>query len=362
MLTVNIDSLAARVAQIAWIAFTVYTAILVFDTIRRNGVLQGTMRLLTFRILLPFAVSVGLQVLSMSIVFVAPQQVGVVVSAWSPNGIRPKALSPGLHFIIPLIEAEAKFPTYWQTYTMSGKFQEGAENGNDAIRARTSDGQEVELDTSVIFRIEEQQAVTIYTDWQQRYVEDFVRPVIRGYVRRQVSQFTVQEVNSSARSDLEALLDRLLREEFADKGLILDQFLLRDVSFSAQYASAVEEKQVALEGEVRTRYQAQQEVNLAEGRATAIRLEAEAQADALRQIAEALETNDQLLTYSYIQRLAPEIDVMLLPNDAPFLFPLPDIQSTQLVTTPLQSNLPITSPLPTTTPSPTPTREVAESE
>jgi regulator of protease activity HflC (stomatin/prohibitin superfamily) len=324
MVTINIDSLLETASRIGWSIYIVYVVALTVRNAIRYGPVRAGLELLTLKVLVPFLLPLLLNLLSLSIVFIAPQEVGVVVSVISPGGIRPQAVRAGLHFIVPILESDAKYPTYWQTYTMSAKPTEGQKLGNDSIRARTSDGQEVLIDTSVIFRIDEQQAVTIYTDWQERYIQDFVRPVIRAIVRRQVSQFTVEEVNSSSRRDLEALLDRLLEAEFSDKGLILDQFLLRDIAFSLEYAAAIEKKQVALEGQQRTEYEAQQVINLAEGNAQAIRLEADARADALKTIAEALAGNQDLLTYTYIEKLAPDINVMLLPSDSPFLFPLPD--------------------------------------
>ncbi|MGB1249013.1 MAG: prohibitin family protein [Candidatus Promineifilaceae bacterium] len=359
MQSLDLDLLLQIASQITWVFFSVYVVTVTIRSAIRHGILRAGLELLTFRVLLPLMLPIVMSLISMSVVFVHPQQVGVVVSIMLPGGVRPEAMPAGLHFIIPLIEYEVIYPISWQTYTMSSKVGEGNVLGDDSIRARTSDGQEVLIDTSVIFRIDREQAVTLYIDWQERYIEDFMRPVLRGYVRRQVSQFTVEEVNSSSRRDLEALLDRLLLDEFEDKGLVLDQFLLRDIAFSPEYALAVEKKQVALEGQQQTLYEAQQAINIAtgnasaieieaNGRATAIKLEAEAEAEALKLIAAALETNDQLLTYAYIEQLAPNIDVMLLPNDAPFLFPLPDLKQndvvTQTITTTVEETLEIVPP------------------
>ena len=343
MLDANVDILFSLIARVSWIFFLIYTLLVLVRSAAKNGLLRAGLELLTFNVLLPLFVPISLSLVSMSIVFVPPQETAVIVSVLAPDGVRPDALRSGLHLIVPFLEFEVRYPVYWQTYTMSNRALEGDTIGDDSISARTSDGQEVLIDTSVIFRLDRNQAVTIYIDWQERYTEDFIRPVVRGFVRQQVSQFTVEEVNSSARADLEAALDALLKEEFADKGLVLDQFLLRNISFTSEYASAVEQKQVALEGQLRTEYEAQQAINLATGRgaaveieaaanARAIELEAAARADALKLIADALATNDQLLTYSYIEKLTPNIDVMLLPADAPFLFPLPELQPSQTMT------------------------------
>jgi regulator of protease activity HflC (stomatin/prohibitin superfamily) len=333
MLEYDIDRLIDIVAWIAWLVFTIYTLDIFVRTFWREGFVLALIQLFSFRVLVPLVFVMLVSLLSLSLVFIQPQEVGVVVSVTTPGGIRPQPMRPGLHWIIPFLERTVRYPTYWQTYTMSNSPDEGTILGDDSIRARTSDGQEVRMDCSVIFRIDTEQAVLIHTDWQNRYIEDFVRPVIRGVVRTQVSQFKVNEVNSSARRDLEAALNNFLRAEFADKGLLLDQFLLRDITFTPEYAASVEQKQIALEGEQQSTYQAAQIRNLAEGRADAIEIEARSQARALTLIADALEQNPDLLTYHYVEKLAPNIRVMLVPNNAPLILPLPDLAQGALPTT-----------------------------
>ena len=48
------------------------------------------------------------------------------------------------------------------------------------------------------------------------------------------------------------------------------------------------------------------------------------EAEALRLIAEALSRNPELLTYRYIEKLAPSIRTMLVPADMPYVLPIPD--------------------------------------
>ena len=56
-----------------------------------------------------------------------------------------------------------------------------------------------------------------------------------------------------------------------------------------------------------------------------MRVKAEAEADALRLIADALKEDKDLITYRYVEKLSPGIRVMLVPNDNPYLLPLPDL-------------------------------------
>lgn len=333
----NLDQLLNTLSLITWIFTAIFTIVVFVRSFFDDGLTIALLRLFSLRVMVPVLLAVLISLLSSAVVFVQPTDVGVVISLVSPGGIRPQPLRSGLHVIIPVLENEVSYPISWQTYTMSGKPTEGQKTGDDSIRARTSDGQEVRLDSSIIFRISQDRVVTLHIDWQSRYIDDFVRPVVRGVVRTQVSQFTVQEVNSSARRDLEITLERLLRNEFAAKGLIVDQFLVRDITFTDEYAAAIELKQVALEDEERTLHQAQQMRNLAEGRrdqlkteasgeAEATLLKADAQAKALKLISESLNGDPKLLTYEYISKLSPNIRVMLVPNNSPLMLPLPDLE------------------------------------
>jgi regulator of protease activity HflC (stomatin/prohibitin superfamily) len=65
----------------------------------------------------------------------------------------------------------------------------------------------------------------------------------------------------------------------------------------------------------------------AQAEAEARVIQAKAEAEALALIAQVLAENPDLLTYQYINKLSPNVQVMLLPNNAPFLFPLPDLQN-----------------------------------
>jgi regulator of protease activity HflC (stomatin/prohibitin superfamily) len=335
-----LDQSLSFIAIASWIIAGIVLLIYFWHTVQRAGIPAAIRGLLRWRIFILLLVLVCISLLSAALVFIQPQQIGVVVSIVSADGYRDQPLRSGLHWIVPLAEEVHTYPIYWQTYTMSGKMFEGQMRGDDSISARTSDGQEVFIDCSVIFRIDTLQAVRIYIDWQNRYVEDFVRPVLRGIIRTQVSQYKVDEVNSFKRLDLERDLGKEVGTVFSDKGFILDRFILRNITFSKEYSASVEQKQVAYQEMTRTVYQAQQVKNLAEGEANKIRIEAGAQAEAikvkanaqaqaLQVISDVLMKNENLLTYQYIDKLAPGIKVMLVPNNSPFLLPLPDLGLTE---------------------------------
>ena len=223
---------------------------------------------------------------SSGLVFINPEERGVVISAVAPDGYRKEALHPGLHWIIPFAENVKVYPISRQTYTMSIAPYEGAVQGDDSIAARTLDGQEIYIDASVIFSIDPNKVVQVHIDWQDRYT-DLVRAQIRGIIRDVVSQYTVTEVVSTKRFEMVKSITDNLRVKVEENGLILDDFVLRNIAFSAEYAASVEQKQIAEQQAQQAKFvieskkkEAEQARQVAKGLADAAVTKAQGEADA----------------------------------------------------------------------------------
>ncbi|MEJ2605926.1 MAG: SPFH domain-containing protein [Anaerolineales bacterium] len=296
--------------------------------------------------------AIVLTTVSAGLVFVQPEERGVVISAFAPLGYRETALQPGLRWVIPFAENVVTYPISRQTYTMSIAPEEGQIRGDDSVAARTSDNQEVLIDASVIYAIDPKKVISVHIQWQDRYSIDLVRAVSRGVIRDEASQFSVAEIVSAKRTELIQGIDETMSTKLSENGLILVDFILRNIQFSPEYAASVEQKQIAEQQAQQAAFvvqqreqEAEQARKVAEGEADALRInaegradarliEAEAEAKALKLIAEALRDNPDLLTFEYIQKLADQIRVMLVPNDNPFLLPLPSLEEEGAVTVP----------------------------
>lgn len=305
--------------------------------------------------------------LSAGLVFIQPEERGVVISAVNPDGYRSVPLQPGLNWIVPFFESVVTYPISKQTYTMSIAPLEGQIRGDDSVTARTADGQEIFVDASVIFAIDPDDVVQLHITWQNRYSDDLVRPLSRGVIRGAVSQFGVQEVYSTKRTEMSQLIADDLSRRLSENGLFLSDFILRNITFSPEYAASVEQKQIAEQQAEQARFvvdqrkqEAEQARQVAQGKADAVVIEAEgsaeariieaeAEAQALELIAEALQDNSDLLTYQYITKLSPNIQAMLLPSNTPYLLPLPTLGPLAPGTTTSMPTLQPT-PEPTTTP------------
>lgn len=334
----NVADVLRAMTTVTWLA-ALGVIVLVVARAGRGKPVKGA----TAAILGLIALAVLMTVVSAGLVFIQPEERGVVVSALAPKGYREEALQPGLRWVVPFLENVVVYPISQQTYTMSIAPLEGAVQGDDSVTARTADGQELFIDASIIFAIDPDKVIDVHIDWKNRYVDELVRPQSRGIIRAAASQYGVEEIVSSKRDDFQATMETGLGEKLAENGLIMTDFVLRNITFSPEYAASVEQKQIAEQQAQQAKLvveqrkqeaeqarqtaqgQADAAVIAAQGRAKARLLEADAEAKALELIAAALRGNPDLITYNYVQRLAPGIQVMLVPNDNPFLLPLPTL-------------------------------------
>jgi regulator of protease activity HflC (stomatin/prohibitin superfamily) len=331
----NIATAVQGLATLAWLVTGGLVVIAVMRASRGRPIKRATSMGIVLVVIALMFTGVGF-----GLVFIEPDQRGVVVSPYDPAGYRTEALTPGLHWIIPG-ETVKKYSISRQTYTMSVAANEGDIYGDDSIRARTKDGQEVFIDASVIYQIDFTKVISLHINWQDRYQNEVVRPLSRGIIRDIASQFGVEEIVSTKRTELESLITDEMAAKLAENDLLLVDFVLRDIHFSEEYAAAVEQKQIAeqqaLQAEfvVETRKQEAEQarqvaqgqadaaVIAAQGAAQATILQAQAQAEAWRLIAVVLKDNPDLLTYEYIQKIAPNLSVIYLPSGTPLLLPSP---------------------------------------
>jgi regulator of protease activity HflC (stomatin/prohibitin superfamily) len=348
-------------ALVTWVAFFGIFALVMLRASRNTPVRSGGLIVI---IALIFAVIFSS--VSSGVVFINASERGVVISAVSPKGYRDTALDPGLHWIVPFLESVKTYSVAKQTYTMSSTPNEGAITGNDSITALTSDGQEVNVDASVIFEIDALKVIPLHLTWQDRYTDDLIRPMARGTIRDAFSQYTVEQVYSSKRAELTSVISDQLFKKLSDNGLLMDSFILRNVTFSKEFSASIEQKQIADQQAQQAKFvveqrkqEAEQVRQVAQGRADAAvivakgdaqsrLISADAESKSLKLIADALRGNPDLLNYQYITKLSPNISTMLLPSNSPFLLPLPG--STTTGNTLLPNNTPPTNPLPTAVP------------
>ena len=333
----NIADVVRAVAGFAWLIFIGLLVLTVARTSRRQptrsiGTIAGV----------ALVVALLLSILGTGLVFLQANQYAVVRSAFQPNGYRAQPLGPGLHWIVPFVESvpsEYIYSVARQTYTMSANTGEGQVAGDDSIRARTKDGQEVYIDASIIYSIDITKVIQLHINWQNRYEDQVVRPTARNAIRDAVSQYGVEEIVSTKRAEMESLISDSITQKFLLNDLVMVDFLLRDIHFSDEYAAAVEQKQIAEQQAQQAKLVVEQKKQEAEqarqvaqgsadaaviaskGAAEARLIQAQAEAKANELLAASL--TPALVQYQYILKLAPGVQTIFIPSGNQFILPLP---------------------------------------
>jgi len=341
----NIVDVIRSLAGFAWLG-AIGLGVLAIARASRN---QGSKGIGT-TVVIVLVLAIVLTTLGAGLVYVESNERGVVKTI-SAGGVRPEALGPGLHWILPVVEQVVTYSISNQSYTMSAATQEGQVTGDDSIRARTKDGQEVILDASVLYRIDPKKVVQLHIVWQNNYENGIIRPEARGIIRDAASQYGVEEVVSTKRLEMVQYITDELSKTLSDNNLELVDFILRDIHFSDEYAAAVETKQIAEQQAQQAKFvveqkkqeaeqarqvaqgQADAAVIAAKGAADAQIIQAEAQAKANELIGQSIQDNPEILQYQYILKLSPSIQTIFIPSGNQFILPLPNTTTTPTVPT-----------------------------
>jgi len=318
-----IATMLSGLATLFWLGLVAYVAWVFVERSRRR---ERKIRISVIAVILVGALLSS--ALSASIVVVDAGEVGVVFNAFV--GTRGTPLYPGMHLIIPYVETVYRYPTQEQVYTMTQtpsaeQVAYGAMQ-DDTLWSPTREGLQVGIDSSTRYAIDPRQSPHVHNSFRNTYVEVLIRPTIRSVVRHYVSQNMVTDIYGPKRREIQIAIENDIRERFEQEGFLLLSFDIRNVNFTPDYAQSIEEKQIAQQQAEQMQYVLQREQQEAErkrveakGVKDAAIIKAEGEAEALRLISDALAKNPSLLTYRYIEKLSPNIQVMILPSGTPFI-------------------------------------------
>lgn len=158
------------------------------------------------------------------LVFIEPDERGVVLSPYEPTGYRREVLGPGLHLLKPGEQAQVYLISR-QSYTMtsSSTTQPGS------IIGRSQDGQEMEVDASLVYALDPEGIIDIHVRWQNHYQDGLVRPLARGTIRQTVSEYDANEATGIKRAEVQQVIFERLKSELAQEHIVLVEFVMQDI-------------------------------------------------------------------------------------------------------------------------------------
>lgn len=229
--------------------------------------------------------------------------------------VKDKELRSGFHIINPLSKV-TKLTVRTEQYTMSETSGEGQKVGDDSIEALTREGLSIKIDLTVRYHLIEDKASDVYKALGENYEEKIIRPEIRSAIREVIAEYTSKDIYSEKRTEVAQQIESKLRENIKDRGIEVEQVLLRNVLLPSNLAKSIEEKLQAEQESQRYDFVLEKEKKEAERK----KIEAEGQRDAQKIIDESL--SQKYLNYLYIKELKDRAGTIYVPTDSSTGIPL----------------------------------------
>lgn len=172
-------------------------------------------------------------------------------------------------------------------------------------------------------RVSPQAVQELYRTVGPNYFQVLVAPRVAQNFKDETVKYKSVDIAPN-REEIRATVGQRLERELSPHSIEVVSLLLENIDFRSEFKNAIEKKQIAtqnaLEEEQRilvAQRQAEQSVKTAEGQAKSITVVANGQAEANRLLSESL--TEPLIRYTLIQKIGPDIKVMILPAGQEFI-------------------------------------------
>jgi prohibitin 1 len=197
------------------------------------------------------------------------------------GSVSPSTLSPGIGLVLPLTSV----------VKMSVQTQEIKE----VAEVPSQEGLILSLETSLLFQLDPSKAVEIYRTVGSDYIGTIVEPQFRSAIREITASYEAKALYSAEREKIAGEIFALFKRIAGDRGIIVQQVLLRKIGLPPVVANAIQEKLRREQEAEQMKFVLQKEQQEAERK----RIEAQGVADFQRIVAQGL--SSQLLEWKGIE-------------------------------------------------------------
>jgi regulator of protease activity HflC (stomatin/prohibitin superfamily) len=223
--------------------------------------------------------------------------------------VSNNTLESGLNLMNPLARV-VMFDIRTENYTMSGVQDEGTVRGDDAIRVLSADGLEVIIDLTVLYKVVPSEAPRLLKEIGTDYKNVLVRPICRTGIRNNAVYYDAVSLYSTKRDEFQNRIFSAIESNFKERGLMLEQLLVRNITLPESVKAAIESKINAEQEAQKMTFVLQKERQEAERK----RVEAQGIADYQKILSSGL--SDRLLQYEMIKAISssPNSKLILMTN------------------------------------------------
>lgn len=255
--------------------------------------------------------------------------VGVVYNM--NGGVDGEVLTQGWHLVSPTKKVTTYSIGIEQSYLTSD--DKGDSKKDESFNIPTSDGKTVKVNLEFSYRFDAEKVTDTFIQFKGRSGEDvkntFIKPKIMAWTQEVSATYPVTDIFGDKRTEINAELDKYLKEKFTPYGIIIDTVNFTDISVDDETAAAIQkkvtaqqelelanieaqtakvqankDKEVALiaaeQEKEKAAIEAERKKIAAEGEAEALRIKAQAEADANKKISESL--TDSLIEKQKIEK------------------------------------------------------------
>jgi len=144
------------------------------------------------------------------------------------GSVSPSVLMPGVRFVLP----------FTRVVKMSIKTQEVKETAE----VPSKEGLTMDLEGSLLFRLDPAKAPEIYRTIGPNYQEIAVIPQVRSAIREITASYEAKVLYSAEREKISNETFQLFQKMTKDRGIIAEAVLLRKIGLPAIVANAIQEK------------------------------------------------------------------------------------------------------------------------
>ena len=171
-------------------------------------------------------------------------EVGVQVNLLT--GLDSDIYPPGGTYFLFILSDWYTFSTKAQTLEMTVAKTQGEESSGD-LEFKTSDGNDIGVDVTVIYRLVPEQAPHVLTQVarnDESLKESIVRPLARSIIRDVLNELTSEDVYAGKKFQAADKARTALDEALTPYGLRCDNVILGDHRFHDRYQAAINDRKV----------------------------------------------------------------------------------------------------------------------
>jgi len=176
------------------------------------------------------------------------------------RGVLKKVWGPGLHLKIPFWQRAKLFNAQILEYLIRHDFDLSNEEmmGDEAITAKTSDGSNIQVEGSILLKLDKSRANELWENIGEKFISNVVRPVARSRIRSVLSEVSLEQL-SSYRTQVEEKVIKELNQIYAKIGVVCDSFLLSEIKDLGSLDTHKDDKVVFSEKEKKSKKKTKEE-------------------------------------------------------------------------------------------------------